>query len=170
MNESYTNKTERDNTRESKELAKFIEEADYTAEEVREAYYRLFRVIEDGAPSERLQELQTRMETMIEGGYPLNRIATLIENFDAWEHAPKEFDNYVETLPLSDKEKQLLTAIVHENRKGVLGVAHEGETFAQIEIGSQSVPEGVALTLVQKMTKILAESEDKKISIWFEEK
>ncbi len=134
MTEAYKSKPESEDDLMDKEFVDLIDEHDYTADEIREAYYRLCGVIDEVEPNERIKNILERMEEMTGAHYPLNRFVRFVTAIESYEDSVQEFENFVSTLVITDKEKLLLKSIVNDNRAGELECHVDDKAIAQIKI------------------------------------
>ena len=170
MAESYKSSDESPDDVMGKKFASFIDEGGYTADEVREAYYRLCGVVEDENSSEQVTTLLNEMERLTRAQFPLNRLILFIRGVEIWEDSVKKFEGYVSTLAISDKEKSILKSIVSESREGDLECHIDGTPVIKMKIVENNSKEGAALALMAKLKEISNKMEKGQLSIWFEEK
>ena len=170
MPEEYKPKIESDDDRLDKAFIDFIGEHNCTAHEIREAYYRLCGVIDNEHTSERVKAIEERMEEMTKARYPLNRFVRFVGAVEKCEDSTKDFDNFVSTLAVSDKEKILLKSIVGENRSGELECRMDDKIIAQIKILNFNSKEVLAIALSEKLKELIQRVGTKNLSFWFEEK
>ncbi len=156
----------------STKFVDYIEDNQITSKELRDAYYTLLDVIEEKQP-DRVQELVTYMNVMSKQGYPLNRFVETISQLESWEYAEADFAAYVDSLPITDKEKSLLKSIPEKSRNGEVTIALDDEHVANIKIENASKFEGFYLAFLEEIQKVLTKinpSPQNKVSFWFEEK
>ncbi len=172
MTEAYKSKPESEDDLMDKAFVGFIDEHNYTADEIREAYYRLCGVIDEGGEeaNERIKNIEQRMEEMTVAHYPLNRFVRFVTAIESYEDSVQEFENFVSTLVITDKEKILLKSIVNDNRAGELECHVDDKAIAQIKILETKSKEALASALTEKLKLILREVTQGKVSFWFEEK
>lgn len=171
MNEAYKKPETEDDKLES-QLALKIEENNWTAEELNEAYFLLCG-IGDTPTSERIGEIKNLMDGMTAKQYPLNRFVKIISSLGEWEDSGIQFINFVDTLPITQAEKDVLKSIVEHNRAGELACTINGLEVARLRIQPSASTTGTAYALRTRLSEILAplaiSGQKADISFWFEE-
>ncbi len=171
MNEVYRKPEAEDDKLESQLVLK-IEENNWTADELNEAYFLLCG-IGDTPTSDRVSEIKKLMDEMTVKRYPLNRFVAIISSLGAWEDSGLEYSNFVDGLPITQAEKAMLKSIVENNRAGELTCAINGLAVATIRIKSSTSTTGTAYALRTRLSEILApftlSSQKADIGFWFEE-
>lgn len=138
----------------------FIKENNYTADQMREAYYRLVGVEEEGEPTSEVAAILGKMQEMVAKDFPLNRFAKLIEARQIYEDPLPVYNNYIESLKISEKEKGVLRSIVDRERNGevVCLSKTDGNTIGEFKINVKKYGQAVAIVLItQCIEKILEE-------------
>ncbi len=176
MRESFSQKFESEDSILEEKFAKFVAAGEYTAEKIREAYYLLLGVGEEGKENSRINSVKDEMEVMVRAHYPLNRFARFIEMKDELKGSVQRYENFVNNIKISDNEKRLLKSIVEKSRLGSLEFHVNDEPFARIEISEIKSREITADAMLEKLSEVLLklalfdQTEVEKISFWFEEK
>lgn len=156
--EGYTNAKveESPDDKEVRLFSKFVLDHKYTAGQMREAYYRLVGVEEEGEPGTEVAAILSKMREMEEKNVPLNRFASLVETKQNYEDAVPAYYDYVETLKISDKEKGVLRSIVDRERNGEVICMIDGETIAGFNVNVKNIGKETAVVLLaQAIEKIL---------------
>lgn len=140
-------KTKADESPDDKEVrlfSKFISDNKYTADQMREAYYRLVGVEEEGEPGTEVAVILSKMREMEERNVPLNRFATLVGTKQNYEDAVPAYHDYVDTLRISDNEKRVLRSIVDRERSGEVVCMIDGETIAGFNVNVKDFGKEIA--------------------------
>jgi len=120
--------------KQSKNFVAFLRKGNYTADQIREAYYRLVEVSDSQEKDIRVQEILTEMQKLVADHFPINRFVRIIEFKQDFEDSVKIFEQYVEDLEISFNEKKMLRSLVKKKRDGELVFHIEGEKMASIKI------------------------------------
>ena len=128
----------------------FIEENNYTADQMREAYYRLVGVEEGGEPTPEVAAILSKMQEMVTKDFPLNRFATVIEENQDYEEAVPAYHKYVDSLEISDTEKEVLRSIIDKERSGEVVCMIEGETIGDFKIKVKDFEKEIAAMIITK--------------------
>ena len=144
--------------KESRSLALFINEHHLSADQIREAYYRLCGVSEDESEDAGVDMLLERMQKMTDEGYPINRFVSLVEAKQETEDAKETCFSYIETLPVSTNEKSVLRSIIEDLRSGELSLFVGDREYVSITIRTEkdSSSEALALRLLEELKKAIA--------------
>lgn len=153
------------------QLAAFIDEKKYTADQVQEAYYQLCGVSGEGS-NQAVEELRAEMERMTENRFPLNGFVKLIESRRSIEDAIPKYYQFVSGLKISENEKRVLRSVVDRTRPGSLECRVDEGVIGSIDIKKDvSSKEELANEMVMAISRILASIKpDKEYQFWFEEK
>lgn len=108
---------------ETENFVKFIKENGYTADQMREAYYRLVGVSDEIEITPEVAAILSKMRGMTEKSFPLtnfpiNRFATLVGTKEKFENMVPLYHKYVDALKISDVEKGILRSIIDNEREG----------------------------------------------------
>lgn len=149
----------------------FIDENNYTADQMRDAYYRLNEVNDETEATPEVTAILNRMRKMVGNDFPLNRFAELIGRRQNYEDAVPKYHKFVDELEISDKEKEVLRSIVDRERNGQVICFVEGRIVGEIKINIKNFnKEYVALSLVGSINELLARvPRGKKYEITFSE-
>jgi len=174
MSEKIHSKIESEDDKLEGQFVHFVEENSFNAHELREAYLLLCGISE-GVSSERVMQLKVEMEKMTDAHYPLNRFAKMIGVLEEWESSIRIFNDFVSTLDISQKEKDMLISIVDRTRTGVLEVYVNGIPSHTILIESGLSREMAAYALKIRLQELLQQINSldvkpKEISCYFEER
>lgn len=134
----------------------FIKENENTADQIREAYYRLVGVNEEVEPTSEVAAILGKMREMVERSFPLNRFAVLIESKQNYENAVPMYHEYIDGLRISENEKRVLGSIIDKGRSGEFTCLVDGEIVGEFEINVKDLGKAVAaVIIVQNIKKIL---------------
>ena len=153
-------------------LADYVTSEQITADEFREAYY-LFSGVTDEHSSEKVQATAKLMSEMSDEQVPLNRFVKVITGLEEWEVLPAQFSNYIDSLPIEDKEKRMIKSIPKQGRLGDLTIFVGGKTIATHKITRASQSPSFYLSLHDRIKNSLDGANLSKtadISFSFEEK
>jgi hypothetical protein len=140
-------------------LAAFIKEEQFTAAQLREAYFRVCGVAEfEARENSKLEELAKRMREMTHDHYPPSRLAEVAYTTWEYEHSTREYREYVDKLPLSSGEKDVLRSIVDKRRSGKIAILVGGREIGTITIDIRDdMPDSViAVVLLEKLQEAVA--------------
>lgn len=170
MNESYTTKPESYDDKLEKDFINFIQEQDFTADDIQGAYIILLGISESEITDEKQLRLQTKMNEMISDKFPLNRFPQLIGLLDDIEGSAEDFEKFVTDLEISEREKDVLISIVRDRRTGELEFNVEGKSYIKVDITKNYSPDYIAFNLLQKLPEKLKVASNKgELSIQFSE-
>lgn len=148
--------TEDPTEKRSKKFVAFLRDGKYTADQIREAYYRLMKVSHATEEDSRVQEILTEMEKMVADRFPVNRFVQLIEMKQELEDSVGIFERYIEGLAISSNEKRMLSSIVKKRRNGELSFHIDGDRIARIKIETgENSDESIASELTRALRKCL---------------
>lgn len=137
-------------------FSKFVLDHKYTADQMREAYYRLVGVEEEGEPGQEVAAILDKMREMEERSVPLNRFASLVETKQNYEDAVPAYHDYVDTLKISDNEKRVLRSIVDRERSGEVVCMIDGESIAGFNVNVKDFGKETAVVkIAQAIEQIL---------------
>lgn len=154
--EEQPKKIENPDDFELEKFKNFLDENEYSADQIREAYIRLVGVSEEGVSSPEVEIILGRMNEMVENKFPLNRFAEIIENKQNFEDATILFSRYVDSLKISDKEKDVLRSIVEGRRSGEVNCLIEGEVFAEFKIKARDAEKRrLAMEVTEALKQII---------------
>lgn len=151
-----------------KELLEFLVSEDFSADEMRSAYYALCDISDETLESRRLDELTERMNNACKRGVPLTFLKQLIDEKQKWEDVFMNFNTYSQSLPLSIKEQRLLQTIVSDKRLGELRLSRNGEDAHVIIVEEGDTPENIANTITSTFTEMMEGDANGSYSIQFE--
>jgi len=166
MKENTNGNNESLDDKQNAEFKNFLIEADYSSDDVMNAYLLLGAAELDDSVSEAVGLIHAKMQEMSDDGYPINRF---IEIANELTQALDNFKNTVEELHLSDQEKALLNSIVSENRSGEIQVHTNGSVSFSLEIEEFESSKKLAIELNTVLLPKLTGMPEDDISVWFEE-
>jgi len=142
-------------------FVRFIDARGFSADQIREAYYRLCGISETGNDDPAIEEIRERMQTMTDKKFSLNRFASLIGVKQEYEDAKLSCFNFINALPVSDNEKEMLHSIVERRRDGELSIVVDGRRAATVAIHiRENLPsETVALEFMDMLKRVTALAE-----------
>jgi hypothetical protein len=117
----------------------FINKNDYTADQMREAYYQLVGVSDKNGTAPEVNSILGRMREMVEKRFPLNRLAALVEAKQDYEDVIPTFHAYIDTLEISTNEKGVLRSIIDKERSGEVICLVNGDIIGEIKINFQDL-------------------------------
>ncbi len=153
MNESI----ESEDDIQEKGLRRYIDDNNYSAEEIREAYYNFCGIEDETKQDKRIEDLVTEMQKLSDARFPINRFVKIIKLKERWDDSPIQFELFVNSLPISDNEKAILNSIVQKNRTGEIEIHAGGQVITKVLINSNTSTEGVAIALQEKLESIIEE-------------
>jgi hypothetical protein len=135
----------------------FIKERGYSADQIREAYVLAMGADETPAEDAGVEDIRRELRLMIDDGFPVNRIGTLVETKWTYENAKEQCLSYIDTLDVSENEKQMLSSIVERRRSGELVVMIDNQDVAsmRIHIKDNTSIEAVAIEFQESLQKII---------------
>lgn len=128
----------------------FTEKNNYTADQIREAYYRLVGVEEGTEPTPEVAAILGKMQEMVAKNFPLNRFATVIEENQDYEEAVPTYHKYVDGLEISDNEKRVLRSIIDKERSGEVICMIGGKIIGDFKIKVKDFEKEIAAMLITK--------------------
>lgn len=139
------------------EFIAFAKEGGYSADEMREAYYRLYGVSEnEQANPANVEKILSKMKEMTDSGYPFNGFKKLIGVKETLEKALPAYREFLDTLKISDKEKEVLRSIAERKRNGDIDCFVEGNLSGSFSIGDgDGSTEMRVYTLMEEITNIV---------------
>lgn len=141
----------------SDDFAEFINRPEYTADQVREAYYQLMGVSERNEADPVVTTILVEMQRLERSGFPVNRFAEFIGTLQRLEDAVPVYEHFVTTLPVTENEKRMLVSIVTQDRSGQLEVMVGGRLAAKVQISKEDDgPELRAGELLHILKRIMA--------------
>jgi hypothetical protein len=177
MSENFTRKGDgrwvSDTDRFQEELTTFIAKNHYSREETEEAYYRVCGVFDDTEVDPRVAELVEVMTRIVAAGYPLNRISAYIITLEHSGKGVEEFQKYIDSLHVSDREKVVLRSIILKERSGVLMLhGPEGQVLHEqsIRFDAHTSIDKYARELKQVFEKMVQQNPHTRMSISFSER
>lgn len=154
--EEQPRETENQDDFEVEKFKNFLDENEYSADQIREAYLRLVGVSEESEVSPEVDIILGRMSEMVENKFPLNRFAEIIEDKQNFEDAPILFFQYVDSLKISDKEKDVLRSVVDGRRSGEVNCLVGGEIFAEFKVRAKDAEKNrLAIEVTAALKKII---------------
>ena len=133
------------------EVINFSELHNLTGEEMNIAYLITFGVYPDVAPREEVYEFARIIDEQVEAGLIITRVKDFIESAFNYENAPQNLISFVNTLDITEKEKQILYSILNEKRAGGLEVRsrNTGHILSSISISDEETnhPNSLATNL-----------------------
>jgi hypothetical protein len=134
----------------------FVDEHHYSADQIREAYYRHVGVIDEGEIDPEVAVIQKKMDEMSKRGFPLNRFSEIIEFKQEHEDAAPKFYSYVDTLDISANEKKVLGSIVDKQRSGEVVCCAGDKIVADFEVDFEGLGKAIVATeFLEKIKKIV---------------
>jgi hypothetical protein len=155
----------------SKKFILLAQKLNAEAKHVQKAYFKLCGVEDIDSEDTISNKLYREMKEMSDNGFPINRFAEIIESRQDFEQAIPDYLKYINSLPLSEKEIQVLYSIVTKQRKGELEIFIDNENFASIKINTDKQNKNAsALVIKSGLERVLKQIPKKgKISISFSE-
>ncbi len=150
------------------ELAWLVQTTSATSEQIKQAYYEIVGVADTTSADETVRTLFKKMKQMTEAHFPLTGFVEFIHGRQNKENAVPIFYSYLESAPLSDREKSILKSIVDKRRCGELIYLVGEEPVASIHITKENKGDSAAI-LLSTITKLSARLKDKKFNIQFSE-
>jgi len=91
--------------------------------------------------SEQFFQLAQKIDEYSKQGLPLDYIANLIKKGKEFENMTHTFNEYVDSLSLSDAEKKILRSIIEKKRIGILEISNKvnGKTLWDIKLNEKIV-------------------------------
>ena len=139
-------------------FADFVRDGGYSADQVREAYYRLCGVSDEEHGTPEIETLTEKMRELAGEGIPLNWFATYIGLKQEIEDAVPTFHGYVDSLEISDNEKKVLKSIVDNERRGEITCLVDGKLFSELKIENNEGSRGATATALAEALKEMAGS------------
>lgn len=160
-----------DDDRMVEELVNFIEEHSYSKEEIQEAYFRVCGVVDPEKDNERITALHNEMERMTKNRFPLNRFARVVDTYTDIEDNGGRFIEFVQGLPLTEKEKRVLLSIVEKKRNGTLALLSQkdGATLQVWKIDFDTNKNVVAMAIQGEVAAAFEKFKDVPLNITFSE-
>lgn len=129
-----------------------------TGEQMRQAYYKLCGINEEEGDDEIVNNLYVEMDKMVKNKFPLNRFSKLIETKEAYEYSVEDYVSYVNGLPLSEKEKNVLSSIIIKQRNGKLIFFINNKEVAETNINIRGGDRNsVALILRNRLEELMGQ-------------
>lgn len=124
-----------------------------------------------GQITESVLSLAALMKEFLDAKYPVNTLVEIINEKNLFDNGEKEFEDLVEKLLISEREKVLLHSIVSKRRAGTLEVnILEPETTIKINTKRIVHEEGAAQNSIAYLLYVaLKEFEGSKLEISFDE-
>jgi len=154
-----------------KELEILVREKGFKGEDFRQAYIMSFGVEPEIVVSPEVEELAETLKTLSTNNtLPLTRLSELMVSLEEEDLMINEYVNLVDTLSLTDKEKDVLKSIVEKEKSGVLHISVEGkQAKIGLSIDRKAAPLNLKYHLAQELIRILGVlKEAKKLEIEFE--
>lgn len=171
-NNEANKKPESEEAKLERVLFKSVEDNDWTADELEEAYYLLCGVVEN-SDNDRVLAIFNLMNEMTKQRYPLNRFVTIISGLREWEDSVNRFTRFIDDLGLTQREKDLLQSIVDKSRLGTLRCTVDEQTILTIKIDkvvpSIDIANFFHKELSARLRPILERNRNHRINFWFEE-
>lgn len=169
--ETGKNKNESINDKLEQDFKKLIEDKKISSEDIKEAYFRSLGVSESVEQNENVKFLADEMNRMIQNGFPLNRFARLIESKEFVESIVPNYFEYIDSLDITEPEKQMLHSIIEEERSGEIYVLVDGDQFAEFELNAKGLPKQAQAVILKNTLEKVIENipEGKKYGFQFSE-
>jgi len=138
-------------------FVRFIQEKGFTIDHVYQAYLQFVGGSEHASPDVAIDCIIEKMEEMAtsEEGFPLNRFTSIMKIEGVFQNELERYHRYVNTLNISEKEKNILHSIVDKHRKGEVDCFIEGTLIESFKVGEVPVSEiTLASELTQKLSRI----------------
>jgi hypothetical protein len=142
---------------ETEVFKRFIKEHRCTADQMREAYYRLLGISENKTEIPNVGLIYTEMQRMVDNRFPLNRFASLIESRQDFEDAVPMYHNFVEGLDISDNEKKVLRSIIDREREGEIVCLVGNQIVAEFKVHTKSLGKSIAVAVILKNIRNILE-------------
>ncbi|MEI8104183.1 MAG: hypothetical protein WCG84_04775 [Candidatus Moraniibacteriota bacterium] len=137
----------------------FTKERGFTADQMREAYYRLCGISDvtsDREDEPLVVELLEKMQEMVQYHFPIDRFAKLINGKSDFEKSVESFHSYVESLTLSYNEKSMLKSIVDKMRTGEFQCFIDGDLAVEFTIANPPSKEDLAFGLTEALREMIS--------------
>ncbi len=161
---------------ETDDFVGFIKEGGYTAEQMREAYYRLVGVSDEIETVPEVEAILNKMREMTGKSFPLknfpiSRFATLIGTKKKFESAVPLYHKYIDALKISDVEKGILRSIIDNERDGEVTFLVDGKTVGYFGGSVKNLSKEIAtIAMVEAIEKVIEKiPKGKKYEITFSE-
>ena len=137
----------------------FIKEGNYSAEQLREAYYRFCGVSQQSERDDpAIVTIVEKMKEMSDNHFPINYFAEIAGLKEHHEDLSVNFKKYIEELTISNREKRVLISIIEKKRSGNLEFFVNNEHVAVIKIDAQGIDiDMLAYKLLQSIQKVVRE-------------
>lgn len=120
-----------------------------TSEEIEKAYFHLCGAQDGDVGNGVVKNLLDEMTRLSKEGFPINRFAKLVNTEQTLENGENEYLAYVNKLPITEKEKQVLWSIVSKERTGELALFKNDEMVTSFEIDNNRAKHIIALQLTE---------------------
>lgn len=139
------------------EFVEFVKQGGYSAEQMEQAYYRLLDMAdEDQQYDPAIEAIRAKMQAMVNDHFPLDRFVTLVDSKKRYENMVETYRKFVDALPLSQAEKEILVSVVDKQRSGELEVYVDNEDEQTIRIrGAEASQEALASHLMHELVDIM---------------
>lgn len=117
-----------------KDFIDFIDDGNFKAAQIREAYYQLCGISEDKNQDNDVEKILEKMNEISKDNFPLNRFAEIIASKEKYENSVPEYYQYIDSLKIYDKEKKVLKSIVEQERLGEVSCLVDGNVIAEFKI------------------------------------
>ena len=106
-------------------LVAFVSSEKMSGDDLRTAYLLSLDVSADEVGYEvnpKIEELAEKIKMSFDNGLPLNNVVDIIFSREEYESSIDKYNELVNKLNLTDKEKKILVSIVEKKREGVLSI------------------------------------------------
>jgi hypothetical protein len=153
------------------EFVEFAKGMEATSGELESAYLHLMGIEEGEIVNPKVKILRDEMERLTRMRFPVSRFAQLVTTKNEYENGTKIYLEYLNTLPLSEKEIQVLYSIASKTREGELEFFHDGNHFARVKVEQNTDKDQSALLLKNAIEKVMTQiPQGGKMTIAFTEK
>lgn len=116
------------------DFAEFVNRGKFSADQVSEAYYRLMGVSDRTDADAAITTILAEMQRLEREHLPASHFIKFARSLEKIEDSILAYTQYVESLPVTESEKQMLGSLVTEGRLGTLEVAVGDQVLAKIPI------------------------------------
>jgi len=116
------------------DFAEFINEGKFSADQVSEAYFRLMGVSERTDADLAITTILAEMQRLEREHLPVSHFIKFARSLKKIEDSVPAYMQYVESLPVTKSEKQMLCSLVTEQQNGELEITIGGEGVGKLRI------------------------------------
>lgn len=142
---------------EEAEFKKFIKEHACTADQIREAYYRLVGISENKAEIPQVDHILAEMQKMNDKGFPWSRFASLIGSRQDFEDAVPAYHEYIETLEIPETEKKVLFSIIDMEKDGEIACLVGNRIIGEFRVRTKKVGKSIAIAIIIRRIRTILE-------------